>query len=231
MSAINISNATNIVSFCERSLDLEAMDLMIRANKGIGLSDPFLEDNLKRGDYRAVLVSVWSERDRPRRLAWLESKSNELHPVLMFELSVAKFVASPTAETVNSFSVPLIQAAAFRVTQDAQCAKDVSVKNGDAAIRMSTTYARRLHRQVEATLQRSLPQVLSDHQDARIAAIKEKVLTTAQLSQRQDLPSPDWIGWHGLSVFIQGKPNMHPAGEYKQIRNAYASEVIEKLKM
>jgi hypothetical protein len=229
MNIVNLSNPNNIVSFCETSLDRQAMNAIIQEHKSVGLSDPALADNLKTGHYQAVLVSLWSERDRTRRLEWLESKANESHPVLMFELAVAKFVAAPTVETVNRVSIPLIKAAVFRVSQDAQCSKDPSVKNGDAGERMSMTYAARLGKLVQTTLKCSLEEVLKNHQDDRVTAIKSKVLETAKLSVSKDLPSPDWVGWHGLSVFIQGAPSMYPADQYKSIRDAYAYEMIKTI--
>lgn len=229
MSFVNGSNPKNVVSFCEKSLDREAMDAMIQEHKSVGLSDPALADNLKTGNFQAVLVSLWSERDRTRRLEWLESKANELHPVLMFELAVAKFVAAPTVETVIRVAIPLIKAAGFRVKQDACCSRDSSVKDGDAGERMSITYLNRLERQVQATFNHSLTEIVSDHQEACTAAIKSKVLETARLSISRDLPSPYWIGWHGLSVFMQGAPRMYPADQYTRIRDEYANKVISTI--
>lgn len=227
MNIINFSTPQNIVEFCEKSLDPEAMDELIREHQDIGLSDPALEENLRAGNYKAVLTSLWSERDRTRCLAWLESKADELHPVLMFELAIAKFGAYPTVDTINLVSVPLLRAAYFRVHQDSQCAKDVSVKNGDAAERMSMTYLQRLGVRTRALLGCPLEEVLERSQDIRIAAIKEKVLETARLSLSRDLPSPDWVGWHGMAVFIQGAPDMHLPEEYKQIRDAEANKAIQ----
>ena len=177
----------------------QAIDKIIKKNKAVGLSDPALDENLKAGEYKAVLKKVWGERDRTIRLQWLENKSNELHPVLMFELAVAKFVASPTIETINLVSIPLIKAASFRVSQDAQCSKDPSVKNGDAATRMSMTYQQRLEKLIQSNLGCSLEKVVSENQDIRVAAIRSQVLETARLSLSSDLPSPDWIGWHGMA--------------------------------
>lgn len=230
MSSVHFTDVRNMALFCEQSLDPKTIDAMIRENKDVGLSDPALEDNLKTGNYRAVLVALWSERDRTRRLNWLESKADELHPVLMLELAIAKFGASPTIETINSFSIPLMKAAYFRIIQDAQCSKEPSVKHGDAATRMSMTYERRLNGRIKALLNTSLEETVAENRELRIAAIKAKVMETAQLSLSKDLPSPNWIGWHGLAVFINGIPDMYSADEYKQIRDAYANEALASLR-
>ncbi len=227
MSCINFVCPQNLVSFCERSLDPRDMNSMIRRNNGVGLSAPQLQDKLKSGDYQFVLEALWSDRDRSRRLNWLQERKDELHPVLMFELAVAKFVASPTIETIVSISIPIMKAASFRVAQDSQCSDDSSVKYGDASERMTLTYLKRLDSRVQAVLHTSIDDVIQNHQN--IDANKTKVLETARLSRTTELPSPDWIGWHGMSVFIHGRPNMRPATEYQQIRNQFADEIINKL--
>jgi hypothetical protein len=219
----------NTVSFCETSLDPKAMDAIIKENQTVGLSNPDLEKNLTVGKYPPVLVSLWSERDRAKRRSWLESKVDELHPVLMFELSVAKFVASPTIETIISVSMPLMRSAVFRVLQDAQCSEDPSVKHGDASLRMRSTYEKRLAKKVQEILKRSLQDIVDESRDMLQTAIKAELLKTARLSMSRDLPSPDWIGWHGLSVAISGAPKMYPSCEYKEIRDAYALEHIKAL--
>jgi hypothetical protein len=147
----------------------------------------------------------------------------------MFELAIAEFSAKPTAETIHLLSIPLIKAASFRVAQDAQCSTDASVKYGDASMRMSITYEQRLKNRVQALLNCPLEDILKEQQNERMAAIKKKVLETAKLSLSTSLPSPDWVGWHGMSVFISGAPKMHEASEYKQIRDAYANKAIEQI--
>ena len=202
------------------------MHQLIQEYQGVGLSDPFLETNLQAGNYSDVLLSLWFEGNLSRRLEWLRSKSNELHPVLMFEQAIAEFTAAPTAETVNFISVPLLNAAGFRVSQDALCVREMSLKNGDSADCMHMIYTERLERRMKTLLNLSLERVSLENPEGREAAIKAKVLETAQASRSIDLPSPKWIGWHGMSVLLARKPDMHPASEYKQIRDAYALNQI-----
>ncbi len=226
---INCRNHSNLVSFVEASLDPVQMNQLIQERKHIGLNDPALEDNLRAGRYQPVLQALWSERDRDRRLAFLDSKKQELHPVLMFEEAIARFGASPTNETVHSVAIPLIDAAAFRVNQDAQCASDCSVKYGDAAARMHLAYGRRLTNRVQALMHRPLHEIAREHQQELKTSTTAKVLDVARQSLSTELPSPDWVGFHGMELFISGKPDMYPADQYAERRHAYARTEIVKL--
>lgn len=231
MISVNYISNANVINFCDLSLDRKAMNALIHENKHIGLSDPALEVNLEQGSYQKVLAALWSERDRTRRVEWLESKEGELHPVLMFELAVAKFVKTPTIETINEVSIPLMKAADFRIQQDAQCCQEPSVKNGDASTRMSIVYQTRLNQRIQASLNTSLANVLSENAKIRVAAIREKMLETATLSLSRALPSPNWVGWHGIHACMTGTVDMYPENEYKQIRDCFAQDVLKALKM
>lgn len=227
--SVNMRNHADLVSFVETSLDPVQMNQLIQDRKHIGLNDPALEDNLRAGKYQPVLQALWSERDRDRRLAFLDSKKQELHPVLMFEEAIARFGASPTLETVHSVAIPLIDAAAFRVNQDAQCASDSSVKYGDAAARMHLTYGRRLAIRVQNLMHRPLHDIARENHQALKTSITAKVLDVARQSLSTELPSPQWVGFHGMEMFMSGKPGMHSADQYANYRNAYARTEIEKL--
>ncbi|MDP1608329.1 MAG: hypothetical protein Q8L98_03330 [Chlamydiales bacterium] len=229
MMSVNYVSNANVINFCDLSLDRAAMNSIIHENKHIGLSDPELEAHLEQGSYQKVLVALWSERDRTRRVEWLESKEGGLHPVLMFELAVAKFVKTPTIETVNKVSIPLMKAADFRVQQDSQCSKEPSVKYGDASARMCLIYQTRLNQRIQASLNTSLEKILSENQNLRVAAIRKKALETAQLCLSGALPSPNWVGWHGVNACMTGVLDMYPDNEHKQIRDRFAQDVLRAL--
>jgi hypothetical protein len=215
----------NIVVFCKHSLNNLMMNNMIRQNNGVGLSDPSLDIELQAGNYEPVLQSLWCEKSEQRRLEWLQGKAKELHPILMFELAIAKFDNAPTAETVNSVSIPLIEAAAFRVWQDSQCSKDLSVKYGDAEKCMFEIYIARLKKQVKLKLNCTAEDILN--QSEREPACLAKVQETAQASIDITLPSPRWVGWHGQAAHSRGAPNMYPENEHKRIRDDLASTILD----
>jgi hypothetical protein len=228
MNNVNYITPQDVVAFCRKSLDPVAINQMFQENRGRDLSDPLLGTNLQAGKYIDVLVSLWCERDRQRRLEWLRAKSPELHPVLMFEQAIAEFTDEPTIETINLISIPLMNSAGFRVDQDSRCAQDISVKEGDAAQYMYTTYVERLDRRVRAVLTRSIVSIYEENPEWREEAIKAKVLATVQASLTRTLPSPNWVGWHGTSVFITGAPDMRPADQHKLIRDEFALKLISR---
>ncbi len=228
---INSTNPTSIVTFSERRLDPVFGNEIIKEGQKEGLSNSKnLNENLNASEYIPVLKAIWSERNKNRRLEWLHSHAFEMHAPLMYEQSIAEFVISPTVETVNQISIPLIQAASFRVIQDSKCSTDPSVFNGDAALRMKMTYQKVLNNQTEKHLFKKLEAIISENKNVIISAVKTKVLEIAQSSISQELPSPNWIGSHGLNVFITGKIEMYPITDFKKIRDKIANETISLLK-
>ncbi len=200
------------------------MDAVIRADNGVGLSEPTLGADLQAGNYGPVLKSLWCERDRTRRLDWLRSKANELHPPLMFEQAIAEFGADPTATTVNLVSIPMMQGAAFRVTQDFACAADRSVRVEGAADCLVKIYMERLEKQVQLKLRCSIKDISSDERDPACLA---KIREIAQAAIDQTLPSPRWVGWHRMDGSLKGFPSMYPESEHKQRRDACARDAIQ----
>jgi len=222
----NPLNLVSIVSYCEQRLQPIAINEIIKKGKSAGLSNTAaLNKNLKKGCYIPVLNAIWSDKDR--RLSWLQSHASELHAPLMFEQAIAEFVNSPTVTTIVEISIPLIQAATFRVNQDSKCSTDPSVFNGDAAPRMRNTYLISLNKQIEKHLGKKLENVLSENQSAIDSAMTAKTLKTAELSLSQKLPSPDWIGSHGINAIRYGKVEMHPIAASNEIRNKFAYETIQ----
>lgn len=220
----------DLVRFCGRSLNRREMDVMEAEGPNIGLDDPSLEENLTKENYQDVLVALWSEKDQQRRITWLQSKANSLHPVLMFEQAVAEFIASPTVERIYEVCLPLINAAMFRVNQDCQCVNDLWVKCGHAASELSRIYETRLYRQVEVRLTPSvkeIKEIIKNKKNERNAAIREKIIQTAQSSLTQNLPSPNWVGRHGKVLFSKGFPNMYSVERHKEIRDKYARKTLE----
>jgi len=227
MTTINFSNPRNIVTLCEQILNPDFANEIIQKGKAEGLSnEEQLQTWLDEGNYESVLKAVWSERDRERRHTWLAAKENQLHAPLMYELAIASFIHSPTAQTVSEVCIPLLKAAGVRVCQDAQCSKDRSVSNGDHVVRLQMAYVNRLTEQTKKILNLTVVEIVEGtDKEIRIAAIKQKVNSVAELSMQTKLPDPEWIAWHGMGAFMGGI-KMHPVENYKAITDAFAQKII-----
>ncbi len=234
---IRLSNPESTVSFCEKRLVLELAQIEMKKH-AVDCLAPGKRDKYvalaRSGDYNPVLAAIW--RDKTNRFEFVKLLEGELHAPIMFEAVILEFAANPTAQTVREICLPLLGAAAFRVRQDAQCAADHSVFDGDAYQRMTMTYKESLKNRVEKELKDpnsalfgkydSIQAIIDEDKASVDTKIAEKGLWTARTSKEINLPPPDWIGQSGMGVFIrQFDPNrqiMHPSSEHKKIRDAQA---------
>jgi hypothetical protein len=218
MNSITFGNPLNVVSFCEKRLAPSEVDKIIQEGKE-GLSNTEkLNGHLAKSEYIPVLKAIWRERDRARRLTWLQSHASELHAPLMFEQALAEFVNVPTIETLFNTSLPLIRAAVFRVEQDSVCSADASVCHGDAPSRMLMLYQKIIFGLTQKHLQKDLALLIMENETLVQSNCIAKVLEVARLSLTCELPSPTWIGFHGLNVMLEGKILMHPDDQFKSLR-------------
>ena len=223
----SITCAASVVSFCDKRLDRRAAnEVMSKYSEGCLSSEREKFEKLaEAGDYIQVLGAIW--KDKENRLAFLDSISSRLHAPLMNEEAIARFIAAPTVETVIRISLPLLKAAEFRANQDAQCSLDPAVSRGDAYLRLALVYRRALDSQIKKYLPaESLASVEAANKAELNSALLKKVMDVALATKAIELPSPLWIGYHGLSVFIEGAPKMHLESEYKRIRDEFADRVI-----
>lgn len=231
MTALSVQSPKDLVVFCDLSLNPNFMNTLIPTNEYGGLSGFQLEELLNQEQYHSVLTSIWEEPNKQRVVNWLRLKCENLHAILFFELAVAEFLTSPQIETIYSLSIPLLKAGEFRVHQDSQCADDLSVSCGDAATRLVATYTEKLNRLVKKHLNVSFEELIQNLSIEQLNPIKEKILQTARLSLTTKLPSPTWVGWHGLQAIIRDTPKMHSEAEHKQLREKYALAVIQHLNL
>lgn len=231
MSTIHFSSSLSTVNFCDKRLDpKEANTIMAKHEK-----DCLAPEKNKRyiqlaheGNYPEVLGAIWKDKDN--RLSFLRQLAPELHGVLLFELGMAEFLASKTVETVNLVVLPLFKAAIFRIRQDARCSQDPSVSFGDADERLAMVYSQSLDTATKKYLGQSLEQIQTVLVDQRRAAFVERLRQTALASKTTELPSPKWIGFHGMQKFISGDMPMHSYQECKRIRDAFADKLLEDIK-
>lgn len=220
-----IIHSRSTVSFAYTLLNDAQLKMTIIGEKGITLET---DESLKKCDYISVLKAIWSENDTARRVAWLRSHASELHAPLMYEQAIAEFLIAPTIDTVKQVSLPLLKSATFRVEQDSKCSKDISVNNGDAHICMDETYKMVLNARVVKILNKSIPDIAQNCKDTILANVNQKMITTAQASLATQLPSPNWIRFHGIDA-LMGTNSMHPESEFKKYRDEYANNMLAKL--
>lgn len=230
MTVINFSNSLSTINFCDKRLNPKLAN-EVMAKYEAGCLAPEKSEYYKTlaiaGDYIRVLGAVW--KDKENRLTFLRELAPQFHAPLMFEQAIAEFVANPTAETVNLVSVPLLKAAIFRVRQDTQCSTDSSVVHGDADMRLQLIYVPSLENAIKKYLGKTLADVQKDFALERQKAMGEKITEVARESMTINLPSPNWIGQHGMSIFLSGSISMHPESEYKRIRDDFAKKIITEL--
>ncbi len=237
MSVTSRLNGQSTVSFCEyrlvpreanRVMKLYEKDCLAENKRGVYI------DLVVQGLYNEALGAVW--RDKDNRLDFLRIVEPGFHAPLMFERVVAELTANPTIDTICRICLPLLRAAAFRVVQDSKCSTDNSVHNGDAGTRMSMTYEASLAKKIESLSKKdgtelygkSLKSIYEENKDLIVRGRQKAVLETANATLTASLSSPDWIGKHGMNMFLEGKISMYPLSEYKSIRDAYAESVIKR---
>jgi|GEM_PF-3281010 len=222
MSVIRINNSESVVNFCEKQSDVGALDAA-KAKHDIGCLSPANRERydqaIRGGKYIPAIGAVW--KDPENRSRFLASYTEQLHAPLMFEEAIERFRRDPRMAVAINTSLPLIRAASFRVRQDAVCSADGSVSRGDAHIRMSMVYSRILAREFRARFGMKMP-------NPSELVIKAKVEAVARASINRELPSPNWIGEHGMGVFLGGV-KMKAAVSHSGLRNNFARKELRKL--
>lgn len=219
-------NTQDTASFCVLRNCPQEVQKIISAGRAEGLRETTsLSHLLTQGNYIPVLKAIWSERDRARRLVWLREKT-ELHAPLMFEQAIAEFVNFPSARTIHLVSIPLIEAAKFRVQQDCQCSQDFHISNGDMHEFMATTYLNSLERASQKYLHQSVD--LSGSFEGEYLAILNMKIKTIRQSTLSRLPDPEWTKWHSPNALFWNMP-MRCSFEWKPLRDAFAKHVEAQL--
>ena len=189
------------------------------------LFDERTQKDLEDGEFSRVLMTLWREEDLKKKLMWLEQKSIESHPLLLFEEALAKFQDSPTLAVLVKESIPLVHGAHFRLLQDATCSLNPLVP-AQVIDRILENYRIRLGRLVYKKLKQPLFILENEQQIRDLNLLKVKQIAENSLSR--PLPSPVWIGFCGMNRFSIGKPNMIPAIDFTQTRHSYAMQKLSQ---
>ncbi len=183
-------NAVNVMNWCEVRLNKEKASDIIREHPE-GLSNEIaLKEALRVQDYVGLLKSVWGERDREKRLAWLQTKSFEA--VLPYELALAEFKMSPSIETLATKTLPFFAVASARARIDVACSRDKPL--GSFYLQMENTYYQALGRLIieRTKVDSSFPLSLS--KENRIKNFENSIRKLQELKENiPALSSPRWV--------------------------------------
>jgi hypothetical protein len=221
MHALNFRLDQNVLGFLEDYAIPKNYERLIEDKSEICLSDPAVEHFLHQGHFPRVLTALWREQDLSKRVAWLVSKSPALHPILMYEEAIDKFILQPSEEQLIQESLPLFDAAYFRVCQDAECSLNPEVKTSIKE-RINERYRTRL----SCLVYRHLRQPFTILEPT----IKKREINAARVQQvaketlQKELGSPIWIGYCGMNLFSVGRPAMIPPHLFQETRRNYAQE-------
>lgn len=226
----NITNNADVVAYTSKKNDQQFINSL--KAKYNGLSDTKkLDELLKNQNYIEVLNYLWSEPDHNKRLQWLESKANEGHPILMFELGEEYYIHNPNVQTFVLQTMPWLMAGTRRTLIDASCTSDQSV--GAAPEYLLVTYRERilgdlLKKHNRQELQTYIEKNGAQFQKSNFEILK-KVLTPLVDGDASKLPSPAWVYPHGLAAFT-GTENSIPSSECAEIRKNEAQEFLDQIK-
>ena len=212
----------DVVAFCEKRNDPVAFNAVFEQKEYAGLEgNPFLEQQLARGEYIPVLKSLWCEKDSERKIKWLRSKQDGTHAPLLYELAVEEFLVQPTLRKLYTFCIPIVKTANLRVYQDAACLKANANFPDIVSERMDSIYMKCLENLSETILKRKL-------EDIPPRLVKESDKETlnmwvaiATFSFSLKIPEKNWLRWYYSSV-----PSMC---DYEIPQEENPREIINKL--
>ena len=183
-------NSVNVINWCEVRLNKERSSEIIKEHPEGLSNETALKEALRVQDYVGLLKSVWGERDREKRLAWLQTKSFEA--VLPYELALAEFKMSPSIETLATKTLPFFAVASARARIDMACSRNQPL--GSFYLQMENTYYQALEKliiervKVDSSFSHSLSK------ENRIKKFESSIKKLQELKENiPALSSPRWV--------------------------------------
>lgn len=201
-------------------------------NKYNGLKDEQkLNALLQDQNYIEVLNYLWTEPNAKKKIAWLEKKVDEGHPILMFELGQEYYYQDPSLQTYAMKAMPWILAAMRRTYLDTVCTSDKSVSA--APEYLLTTYQQPILADVQnknssEQMQKYFSENSKQFQKNSIETLR-KVLAPFVVEGEVEIPSPRWVFSHGLASF-SNIVNTVPENECDTLRKKEAQDFLVKAK-
>ncbi len=178
------SHAKDVVSFVDRFYGHETSTGIWTNN----VKATSLDQAVQEGNLVEAIIFLKKTPDAKKRIELLEKYANQGHVICMFELCKEIAEQENQDKTVMHTKIAVwFTRAMIRLIQDIACHHDTSVQAAfDALI---TTYMFLLK-----------DQVVLEQKDL-LASVEESFDWVTKL---KTLPSPEWVGYHGLAVFNEG---------------------------
>lgn len=224
----SITNNADVVSYSSKKNDNQYRAQL--GSKYSGLKDEQkLNELLQQQNYIEVLNYLWTEPDVTKRIAWLEKKVNEGHPLLMFELGQDYYYQDPTLQTYALKAMPWILAGMRRTYLDTACTSDKSVSAAPGYLLM--TYQQPILEAVQKKstteeMQKFFAEQSNQFQKNSIEVLR-KVLAPFVGEGLVKMPSPRWVFAHGMAAFTN-VTNTIPESECNAIRKKEAQDFLVK---
>lgn len=167
-----------------------------------GLEGGRTEEALEEGDYPTVLFHIWNETDHEKRFTWL-CEHAKFHAPLYFELALEWYWKYPYVETVALISLPLIKCGAFLASQAALHFEDHTILSVGAFI--ERIYLQHLEKLVLETGRMSLGTIYRSCKEDILERTAHHISNLIDFTMLADLPSPDWVAWHGMTACVSGQ--------------------------
>lgn len=222
----NIYHPKDIISYTRHLFEPSYLEGLQKKYHGLDNYEK-LTGLLKKQEHIEILNRLWTERNYTKRINWLQETVSENHPMMMMELAYAYFLRSPTLETYQIKSLPLLHVAKMRLEMDASCTSDESVFAGVSVVEnyemiiLETLLRRNTNDELQEYCSKNLErEFISLYELAKI------LLYPFTQEEKYSLPSPSWIFYHGLDAFTD-TPNEVPEKDWDQIRKKIACERLK----
>ena len=202
------------VSFSSHRNNREKKEELLRTGyKGMSTySETQLSDLIDKQNYIEILKCLWTEKNLDKKIAWLRPLAELGHALLCLELSSVLIEKSQlkTLEDVKESTEFFIKGL-IHIDLDASCSDDSSVK---AAIGfLLQTY----QSHIKPTF---------DEKELQDFTSKIKKQALLNFKYTTNLPSPKWVTYHGLDIFM-GRNSLTPEASWEKKR----LESLEKMQM
>lgn len=219
----NVYHPKDVISYTRHLFEPSYLEGLKKKYQGLDNNEK-LTRLLKKQEYIEILNHLWTERNYTIRINWLQEAVSDNHPMMMMELAHAYFLRSPTLETYQIKSLPLLRVAKMRLEMDASCTSDESVFSGVSVVEnyemiiLETLLQRNNNDEIQEYLLKNLEgEFISLYKLAKI------LLYPFTQKETHNLPSPSWIFYQGLGSFLD-VPNEVLAEDWDQIRKEIACE-------
>lgn len=193
-------------------------------------SEETLDDLLERQEYVEVLNYLWSEEDQNVRIAWLEKKLPEHHPILICELALEYILRDPSIRTYLFSSQPLLDVAICLTEIDSDCTADKSVTAASGFLNFQygdLILETLLDHHSQKSVQAYWKNQFIEFKKNKFKLLREALTRFSDRKRYSKIPSPRWVFSHGMEAFTGNVDSAaYPEGKWEQIRRKAAQNCL-----